>query len=105
MTCGYCWKRKKRKELGNFDARNGERVPICKSCCKKIFKCTLKKLEQYSEELWGQQCRVCRGTGHTAVEGRPGYWQKPACRSCNGLGVDKKYYLKMSAPSKTKKKS
>ena len=58
MTCGYCWKRKKRKELGIVEVSNGERVPICKSCCRKIFKCTLKEIERRSKESVSDEYRV-----------------------------------------------
>ncbi len=46
MKCGYCFLSK--KQLSRFEARNGERVSICKSCCKKHFGCTFKQLEKFS---------------------------------------------------------
>lgn len=57
MTCGYCWQRKPKKELGNFEACNGERVPICKSCCRKIFRCTFKELERRNKESLNKELK------------------------------------------------
>ena len=37
--------------MSGLEAPNGERVSICKSCCKKYFKCTLEQLEKINRRM------------------------------------------------------
>ncbi len=49
MECAYCFRSK--KQMSGLEAPNGERVSICKSCCKKYFKCTLEQLEKINRRM------------------------------------------------------
>ena len=49
MECGYCWKSK--EKMSGFEAPNGERIPICKDCCQKIFGWTFKQLAEHNKKI------------------------------------------------------